>query len=297
MKYLTNVVISQQKNERNKAPQWVRADEFKQRDPSFVASSHAHRMATVGEMAAGMAHDFRNVLQTLSSTLELIDTLHTDPEAVRRLASSGLRTIERGAGLAQRFLALCRHEKSHICTVSDVLPSILDVAETLACTIGARVKLNVEQPATEVWPTVIDSNEFELALLNLGINARDAMPDGGAILFRIKNITLPQADRRQLMHMPEQERRGPPLRLPGGDYVSISVSDTGLGMDTVTLSQAIQPFFTTKPRNEGTGLGLPIVHSFATRYGGGLRLISKPNAGTTVEIWLPRAITSDTCLG
>jgi signal transduction histidine kinase len=109
MKSLTTVTKSCRENECNKAPQWVRADEFKQHDPSFVASSHAHRMATVGEMAAGMAHDFRNVLQTLSSTLELIDTLHTNPEAVRRLASSGLRTIERGTGLAQRFLALCRH--------------------------------------------------------------------------------------------------------------------------------------------------------------------------------------------
>jgi signal transduction histidine kinase len=246
-------------------------------------------MVAVGELAAGMAHDFKNVLQTIISTLELIESRHNDPAAVRRLAAQGLRITDRGASLANRVLGLSRAAAESVVT-ADVLPSVTDVAEALSRTAGARIKLSIEQLSDELWRTAIDTNEFSLALLNLGLNARDAMPEGGAIKLLARNASLPSRDRRQ---RPEkvpsmQDRRGPPLALPGGDYVLVSVADTGQGMDASTLAQVGRPFFSTKPTGKGTGLGLSMAHSFAAQHGGKLRLISAPGKGTTAEIWLPR---------
>jgi signal transduction histidine kinase len=172
----------------------------------------------------------------------------------------------------------------------NVLPAVGEVADTLDRLLGARIRLTVEEPAEELWPTSVDLQAFELALLNLGINARDAMPNGGLLRFRVRNVTLPRMDRRRATPLGKVgvDRRGPAIALSGGDYVSVSVTDTGEGMDPETLSRAIQPFFTTKPRGKGTGLGLPMVHDFATQHGGALRLISRPGNGTTVEIWLPK---------
>src|SRR4051794_9993677 len=238
-----------------------------------MGASHDDRMITVGKLAAGMAHDFRNVLQTLTSTLELIATLHTDPEAVLRLSASGLRISDRGAALAKRFLSVSRQQEQGIRAIN-VISSVEDVAQTLSRTIGPAIKVEVREAAEDIWPTAINPHELELALLNLGINARDAMPDGGSIKFLVKNAIVPREDRRRLSdaRAPTLDRRGPTLRLPAGDYVSISLLDTGLGMDAKTLSQAIQPFFTTKPQEKGTGLGLSIVHNFAIQHGGTLRL-------------------------
>jgi hypothetical protein len=139
---------------------------------------------------------------------------------------------------------------------------------------------------------VIDPIEFELALINLGINARDAMRDGGRIRFGARNIRIPLVDRRALQRSlgPDKiDRRGPRLTLPAGDYVAITIGDTGGGMDEATLARAVEPFFTTKPAGEGTGLGLSAAHTLATQAGGALRLLSEVGRGTTVEMWLPRA--------
>jgi signal transduction histidine kinase len=239
-------------------------------------------------MTSGAVHDFRNVLQTIASSLELIEQLSGDPDAVRRLAASALRASDRGTSLARRLLSVARQEEPTVATV-DLLPSVTDVAETLTGTVGRNVKLEIETGGG-LWQAAIDPHEFELALINLGINARDAMPDGGSIRFRTRNVTLPAEDRRRpVAAAPRQDRRGPPLLLPGGDYVAVAVADTGFGMDEATLARAVKPFFTTKPRGQGTGLGLAMVQSFAARSGGTLRLISKPGSGTVAELWLPRA--------
>lgn len=250
---------------------------------------HAHRMSAIGELTAGVAHDFKNVLQTLTSTLELLDRVAADPAAVRRIAATALRATDRGTGLAGRLLSFARQEEQHVSAV-DVRDAVTDIAETLAGTVGMRVKLEVVHLSGHLWPAAIDLSEFELALINLGINARDAMPDGGSIRLFAKNVTLPNQERRQRTKAPPgADRRGPAILLPGGDYVAVAVADTGHGMDETTLSCATVPFFTTKPRGKGTGLGLAMVQRFANRYGGTLRLTSRPGAGTTAEIWLPRA--------
>ena len=149
-----------------------------------------------------------------------------------------------------------------------------------------------EPTPADLWQAAIDPTEFELALINLGINARDAMPEGGSIRLGARNVTIPQVDRRNAQRpikYDRTERRGPRLLLPGGDYVAVTVGDTGTGMDAKTLARAVQPFFTTKPVGKGTGLGLAMVHTLVTKSQGALRLISRPGQGTTVELWLPRA--------
>jgi len=149
-----------------------------------------------------------------------------------------------------------------------------------------------EQRSFDLWQVVIDPVEFELALINLGLNARDAMPDGGCIQIGARNVTIPHVDRRtpyqSALHF-QADRRGPRLALPGGDYVVVRVVDTGIGMNETTLARAIEPFFTTKPVGKGTGLGLSAVHKLATQAQGALRLMTEMGNGTTAELWLPRA--------
>jgi len=253
---------------------------------------HARKMAALGELASGMTHDFRNILQTVISTLEIMETRAADPAEVRRLAASALRASERGIGLTRRILAFSRRgaaDARPVCLAS----SLESAAETLARTVGARMNVGVEPPPCDLWPAIIDPTEFELALINLGINARDAMPDGGRIRLGARNVTLPKVDRRAPRPSAEPhrtaDRRGPLLPLPGGDYVAITVADTGTGMDAATLARAMEPFFTTKPVGQGTGLGLGMANALATQGGGALRLVSELGRGTTVELWLPRA--------
>src|SRR4051794_1411572 len=252
---------------------------------------HAQKMAALGELASGITHDFRNVLQTVIGTLDNIDSRANDPAEVRRLTASALRAAERGISLTRRLLTFVHYkavEARPIC----LLASLESATETLTRTIAARMNIRIEPPASDLWPVVIDPSEFELALINLGINARDAMSGGGRIRVGARNVTIPLIERRTLLwldHHQPADRRGPRLALPGGDYVAVTVRDTGTGMDEATLARAIEPFFTTKPLGRGTGLGLATVHDLVTQAGGALRLISQLGQGTTAELWFPRA--------
>lgn len=252
---------------------------------------HSQKMAALGELASGITHDFRNILQTVISTLDIIESRSNDPAEVRRLTASALRAAERGISLTRRLLTFAHYEAADA-RPTCLLSSLESATETLTRTVEARMNVGVEPPSSELWQVVIDPSEFELALINLGINARDAMPGGGRIRLGARNVTIPLVDRRALplreRHAPIN-RRGPRLALPGGDYVAVTVDDTGTGMDEATLARAIEPFFTTKPLGKGTGLGLSMVHDLATRARGALRLISKSGQGTTAELWLPRA--------
>lgn len=248
-------------------------------------------MPALGELASGITHDFRNILQTVISTLDLLETRFDDPAEARRLAASALRASERGISLTKRLLTF-----SH-CTATEfraacLISSMKSATETLARTVGTRVNVQVDPPPADLWQVVLDPSEFELVLINLGINARDAMPDGGRIRLAARNVTIPLVDRRLARladpHNPA-DQRGARLSVPGGDYVAVTVGDTGTGMDAATLTRAAEPFFTTKSVGKGTGLGLSIARTLATRAGGALRLISQPGRGTTVELWLPRA--------
>lgn len=254
----------------------------------------SQKMAALGELACGITHDFRNILQTVMFSLEIIESRANDPAEVRRLSASALRASERGISLTKRLLRFAYYEAAEA-RPACLLSSLESATETLSRTVEARMNVRVEPPASDLWQAIIDPSELELALINLGINARDAMPGGGRIRLGARNVTIPLVDRRALALVERYEptnRRGPRLALPGGDYVALTVDDTGTGMDEATLARAIQPFFTTKPSGKGTGLGLSMVHDLATRARGALRLISKAGQGTTAELWLPRAPAS-----
>jgi signal transduction histidine kinase len=254
---------------------------------------HSEKMAALGELACGITHDFGNILQTVMSSLEIIDSRASDPVEVRRLSASALRAAERGLSLTKRLLRFAHYE------VAEARPACLrssleNATETLSRTVEAGMNVKIEPPSSDLWQAIIDPGELELALINLGINARDAMPGGGRIRLGARNVTIPLVDRRALSRVERPEptsRRGPRLALPGGDYVALTVDDTGTGMDEATLARAIEPFFTTKPSGKGTGLGLSMVHDLAIQARGALRLISKSGQGTIVELWLPRAPT------
>ncbi|WP_428492359.1 sensor histidine kinase [Rhodopila sp.] len=278
--------------------------------PDQSDSLHARKLAALGELASGITHDFRNILQTVMSTLELLECRSDDPAEVRRLTAQALRASERGIGLTGRLLRFSRRDPTGARPVS-LLASMETITETLARTVETRTNVRIKSPDGELWPVVIDPDEFELALINVALNARDAMPNGGRIELAARNVTIPMVDRRVsgVAGMGEAsrgaasraaagrrrnaERRGPRLPLPGGDYVAISVADTGVGMDAATLARAVEPFFTTKPVGKGTGLGLASVQDLARLTRGALRLKSRPGQGTVVELWLPRAAASD----
>ncbi len=253
--------------------------------------THADRMAALGELASGITHDFRNILQTVISTLDLLEARSHDPVEVRRLTAAALRASDRGISLTKRVLTFSHYAATDVRPVC-LTSSLESATETLARTVGTRVNVQVDPPPSDLWQAVLDPAEFELALINLGINARDAMPDGGRIRLGARNVTIPLIDRRagRLADGHDlADQRGSCLALPGGDYVAVTVGDTGIGMDAMTLTRAVEPFFTTKPVGKGTGLGLSIAHRLATQAAGALRLKSQPGQGTTVELWLPRA--------
>jgi len=249
------------------------------------------KMNAVGQLASGITHDFRNVLQAIMSGIDLIEVRAHDPDQVRRLAASLMRVTEHGVELTQRLLAFARRQEVKPEAI-DLAALLKSAAELLLRTLGSKVHVEVETPPASLWQPLIDPGQLELALLNLGINARDAMSGQGTLRLCARNVGLPEFERRHAASasagkLQGAERRGPPLVLDCGDYVLLTVSDTGSGMDGETLERATEPFFTTKPPGKGSGLGLPMVYGFVMQHRGALRLRSQPGKGTSVELWLP----------
>jgi len=265
----------------------------KQLDVASAELIQMQKMNAVGQLASGITHDFRNVLQAIMSGIDLIEARAHDPDQVRRLAASLMRVTEHGVELTQRLLAFARRQDVKPEAID--LPALLEsVAGLLLRTLGSNVHVEVEAPPAGLWQPLIDPGQLELALLNLGINARDAMSGQGTLRLCARNVGLPEFERRHAAStsadkLQRKERRGPPLVLDCGDYVLLTVSDTGSGMDGETLERATEPFFTTKPAGKGSGLGLPMVYGFVTQHRGALRLRSQLGKGTAVELWLPCA--------
>jgi signal transduction histidine kinase/CheY-like chemotaxis protein len=230
----------------------------------------SQKLEAMGQLTGGVAHDFNNLLSPIIGSLDLLQRKGYEGERTARLIEGALASAERAKNLVQRLLAFARRQPLQTRAV-DVAGLLADMADLIAATIGPRVSL-----AIEVEPDLpraqADANQLEMAILNLAVNARDAMPDGGALSIVAGCATVPAAE-------------GSVLR-PGA-YVRLSVADSGLGMDEPTLARAIEPFFSTKGTGRGTGLGLSMVHGLAAQLGGELRLDSKPGAGTRVELWLP----------
>ncbi|HYF53559.1 MAG TPA: ATP-binding protein [Salinarimonas sp.] len=232
----------------------------------------AQKMESLGQLTGGVAHDFNNLLAVVIGNLDLLRRRLAGDERAQRLVDNAMLGAQRGAVLTQRLLAFSRRQ--------DLAPQAVDVPalvegmmDLLRRSLGPGVRLVASFPP-DLPPVDADPNQLELALLNLAVNARDAMTGQGTITVSGSAEDVPE---------PESGSPRP------GRYVRIAVTDTGSGMDEATLARAVEPFFTTKEVGKGTGLGLSMIHGFAVQSGGALRLSSAPGRGTTVELLLPRS--------
>jgi PAS domain S-box-containing protein len=238
------------------------------------ALRQSQKLEAMGQLTGGVAHDFNNLLSPIVGGLDLLQRKGVGDERTRRTIAGALASAERARVLVQRLLAFARRQPLQP-TAVDIGGLVDGMAGLIASTLGPRIKLTLDNP--DGLPAAhADVNQVEMALLNLAVNARDAMPDGGDLAIAVDETTVgAEAD----------------VRLKPGRYVRLSVRDTGVGMTPEVLAKAIEPFFSTKGIGKGTGLGLSMVHGLAAQLGGALRLSSRPGAGTTVELWLPVAET------
>ncbi|MGF6181968.1 two-component system cell cycle sensor histidine kinase/response regulator CckA [Massilia sp. UYP32] len=243
-------------------------------DEARQALARAQKLEAVGKLTGGVAHDFNNILHIISANVQLM--LRAEGPPSRKRLHNVLDAVERGSKLAGQLLAFARRQPLH--------PSVVDVAQLLersdsllqrAAGDGIVLERTTEP---DLWPTLVDPNQLEHVLLNLVINARDAMDGSGRIALRLANLTVDAG---------ASPLEGEPAP---GDYIVISIADEGHGMPPEVMEHAFEPFFTTKPEGKGTGLGLSMAHGFVRQSGGQIRLESAPGAGTTVTIYLPRHV-------
>ena len=243
----------------------------RERETALAQLFEAQKMDTIGQLTGGVAHDFNNLLMAVLGSLSLLEKrLPEDPRS-HRLLQNAVQGAQRGASLTQRLLAFSRRQELKPEAV-DVPRLVTGMKELLERALGHDVELRSEFP-NSLPPALVDANQLELALLNVALNARDAMPAGGVLTISAA-LDSPIAG-------------GANTALVPGDYVRIKIADNGIGMDETTLAKATEPFFTTKGPGKGTGLGLSMVHGLAAQSGGLLRINSEPNRGTTIELWLP----------
>ncbi|WP_158258478.1 hybrid sensor histidine kinase/response regulator [Rhodopila globiformis] len=238
----------------------------------------SQKMEAVGQLTGGLAHDFNNMLQGIAGSLELLKARLEQGQlaSAERYIVAAQGDASRAATLTQRLLAFSRRQVLAPEAI-DVNELVTSLAELIQRTVGPGIKV-ATAPADDLWMTMCDPNQMESALLNLCINARDAMPDGGRLTIETANVTLDRRAAADWDVMP-------------GEYVSVSVTDTGTGMSPEVMARAFDPFFTTKPLGMGTGLGLSMIYGFAQQSGGQARIWSELGAGTTVRIYLPRQKT------
>jgi PAS domain S-box-containing protein len=241
------------------------------------ALAQAQKMEAVGQLTGGVAHDFNNLLMAVLGSLELLRKRLPDDPKLTRLLDNAIQGAQRGASLTQRMLAFARRQELKPEAVD--LPNLVHgMTDLLQRSIGPQVHIETRFPLG-LPRVMVDAHQCELALLNLTVNARDAMPEGGTITIAGREVTEAEAGASDL---------------PQGRYACLSVTDTGAGMDAETLARAQEPFFTTKGVGKGTGLGLPMVQGLAAQSRGRLLLRSSPGEGTTAEMWFPLAEPTET---
>lgn len=244
------------------------------------ALRQSQKMEAVGQLTGGLAHDFNNLLAGISGSLDLMQTRIEQGRfaELERYMTGAQGAAKRAAALTHRLLAFSRRQTLEPKS-TNVDRLVVNMEDLVRRTVGPQTA--VEFHATEgLWPTLVDPNQLENALLNLCINARDAMPDGGLISIETGNRTIDRA-------------AGSLREIPAGDYVSLAVSDNGVGMTSEVAKRAFEPFYTTKPIGLGTGLGLSMIHGFVNQSGGHVRIHSAVGQGTTVTIFLPRHATAE----
>ncbi|WP_439375730.1 ATP-binding protein [Bradyrhizobium sp. DASA03120] len=234
------------------------------------ALRHAQKMEAMGQLTGGVAHDFNNLLTPIVGLLDLFQRKGIGGEREHRLIAGAAQAAERAKTLVQRLLAFARRQPLQAVPVN-ISRLVAEMGDLISSTTGPQIQVTVDAPAG-LPEAMADPNQIEMAILNLSVNARDAMPDGGKLRISAKARTVERAHTSGLTP---------------GTYVCISVADTGVGMDEETLAHAVEPFFSTKGVGQGTGLGLSMVHGLASQLGGALTIRSAVGAGTTVELWLP----------
>jgi nitrogen-specific signal transduction histidine kinase/CheY-like chemotaxis protein len=230
----------------------------------------AQKMEALGQLTGGVAHDFNNLLTPIIGALDLVRRRHCEDERTQKLLNGALQAAERAAALTHRLLSFARRQvlQPRVVDVATLIDGIVDLIRR---SLGPTVIVAFDLPG-ELPSALVDPNQLELALLNLAINSRDAMPAGGKLTIGVCT---------------GDTAHGNPLRLATGKYIRISVTDTGIGMDAATLARATEPFFSTKGVGKGTGLGLSMIHGLAAQSGGALQLSSRLGEGTCAELWLP----------
>jgi PAS domain S-box-containing protein len=237
----------------------------------------SQKMEAVGQLTGGIAHDFNNLLMAISGSLELLSNRLIQgryKEAERYIVTAQSAT-KRAAALTHRLLAFARRQSLEP-KPTNINRLVADMGEMIRRTVGPSIKVEVVG-AADLWTSEVDPNQLENALLNLCINARDAMPDGGSLMIETNNQWLDERGARE-------------RDVPAGQYVTLSVTDTGTGMTPAVMARAFDPFFTTKPLGAGTGLGLSMTYGFARQSGGQVRIYSEVGRGATVCLYLPRHI-------
>jgi PAS domain S-box-containing protein len=242
----------------------------REREIALRQLHESQKMESIGQLTGGVAHDFNNLLAVILGSLGLLKKAVPDDPRVSRLVDRAIQGAERGATLTTRLLAFARRQelKVEFVALQKLIPEMLDF---LRHSVGPNIAIHAEI-SPDVWAIEVDANQLELALINLAVNARDAMPQGGSLTIACHN-----------------EDNGKKVGLPRDPFVCITVADTGEGMSEATLLRAQEPFYTTKGIGKGTGLGLSMVHGFTAQSGGTMRISSELGKGTKVTLWLPRA--------
>ncbi len=249
-------------------------DRTREREKALAQVHEMQKLESLGQLTGGVAHDFNNLLTTILSNLDLLSKKHGNDPKSGRLLDGAIRSAERGASLTKRMLAFARKQELRP-AVFDPAKLIAGMEDMLKASLGPGIRITSDLGPIP-YPIHADPNQLELAILNLALNAGAAMPQGGVLVI---NLRLERMD-------------APAQPLSAGDYVCLSITDTGAGMDEVTLKRAAEPFFTTKGVGKGTGLGLSIVYGLAAQSDGWTRMSSEPGQGTTVELYFPLSKSS-----
>ena len=250
-------------------------EEAAEREQAEARLAQAQRMEALGQLAGGIAHDFNNVLQAVIGGLNLIQRRSGDEAVVKRFAHMVIDAAQRGASITGRLLSFARRGTLRAEPIPP-LPLLEGLGEMLAHTLGIGIGMQIDVDQNLPW-LLADKGQLETVLVNLAVNARDAMPEGGTLLLAARSEKVLDA-------------KAHAAGLTPGGYLRLSVSDTGTGMSVTTLARASEPFFTTKPSGQGTGLGLAMARGFAHQSGGGFVIESTLGQGTTVTLWFPEAI-------
>ncbi|WP_414705488.1 GAF domain-containing protein [Pseudomonas sp.] len=245
-----------------------------EREDVQQALRQSQKMEAMGQLTGGVAHDFNNLLTPIVGTLDMLQRRGVGGEREQRLIAGAVHSADRAKTLVQRLLAFARRQPLQAVPV-DVVKLVRDMGHLVASTTGPQIKVVVDGPE-DLPAALADPNQLEMAIINLSVNARDAMLEGGTIRISVGTEFVSTGHRS---------------KLPVGEYVRLSVADTGIGMDSTTLARAVEPFFSTKGVGKGTGLGLSMVHGLAAQLNGAITIQSAPGLGTNVELWLPRSLT------